>query len=179
MRMMSPKRDQRVLPQATVGPQGYSMNMSMVPMQQQPQYQYQSQGPMPSPQSYMAAQQYAMNPGAGPGLMRVGPRMLPVGGQQQQQQLQQQAVGGMVPGNGVISSAMPQSSATIRIPVGYYSQHPSMMPIPHQMAYSAAAGGVVPIPQQANPNQAAAYYGELMQHPLQVRQTQQLNNINS
>lgn len=134
--------------------------MSMVPMQQQqappqPQYQYQSQGSMPGPPSYLP-HQYAMNAGPVPGMMRVGPRMLPIGGQPQQQ------VGG---GNGVIGSAMPQQSATIRIPVGYYS--PSMIQA-HQMAYSAATGNVVPIPQQPNPNQAAAYYGELMQHPMQV-----------
>lgn len=153
MRMMSPKRDQRV-PQATLVQQGY--NMSMVPMQQQqtppqPQYQYQGQGAMSGPPSYLP-HQYAMNAGPVPGMMRVGPRMLPIGGGQPQQ------VGG---GNGV----MPQQSATIRIPVGYYS--PSMIQA-HQMAYSAATGNVVPIPQQPNPNQAAAYYGELMQHPMQV-----------
>lgn len=86
--------------------------------------------------------------------------MLPVGGVVGGPQVSGM---GVVPNNGLIGSALPQSS-TIRIPVGYYSQHPSMMPIPHQMAYSATGAGMS-IPQ-INPNQA--YYGELMQHPLQV-----------
>lgn len=162
MRLMSPKRDQRVLPQTSlVQQQGYAP-MPMIGMQQQqqqPQYQYQSQAIPGVPPSYLP-QSYAPNAGpvgaAAAGMMRVGPRMLPVGG----------VVGGPQVsgvGNGLIGSALPQSS-TIRIPVGYYSQHPSMMPIPLQMAYSATGAGMS-IPQ-INPNQA--YYGELMQHPLQV-----------
>lgn len=161
---MSPKRDPRVLPQAALAQQqqqGYTtMPMASLQQQQQqqqvvPQYQYQSQT-MSGPPTYLT-QPYPANPAAA-GMMRVGPRMLPVGVGMTA------PVGGVVPSNGMISSAMPQSS-TIRIPVGYYSQHPSMMPIPHQMVYSAAAAGVS-IPQ-SNPTQAA-YYAELKQHPLQA-----------
>lgn len=184
--MMSPKRDQRVLPQAALvqqqhQQQGYTMQMMSGPQQQQQpppqpsglvQYQYQSQA-MPGPASYLAQQYVPANSNVGPGpagILRMGPRMLPVGGSP--------AVSGMVPGNGVISSTMAPQPSTIRIPVSYYSQQPpaqpqpSMVPIPHQMGgYPVSVSTGVPI-QQANPNQAAAaYYGELMQHPLQVSLT--------
>lgn len=151
--MMSPKRDPRVLPQQGMQQQQQGYNMSMVPMQQQqqlppqPQYQYQSQA-MPGQPSYMS-QQYVMSGGGGGGILRAGPRMLPVNS-------------GI--GNGMIGTGPPPSS------IGYYSQHPSMLPMSHQMAYSTANVGGGGVPQ--NPNQVAAYYGELMQHqqqhPLQV-----------
>lgn len=170
MRMMSPKRDQRVLPQAALiqqqqlQQQGYN-TMPMIAMQQQPQYQYQP-SQLPGPPSYLP-QPYATNTGAGPGMMRVGPRMLPVGVVGAGGGVP--GVAGVVPSNGLINAALPPSS-TIRIPVGYYSQHPSMMPLPHQMAYSTAPAAV-PIPQT---NQA--YYGELIQHPLQVSQRRRKNS---
>lgn len=164
--MMSPKRDQRILPQANLIQQQQQQVYGQMPpqpqqqQQQMQQYQYQSQVLPQGPPTYLP-QQYAPNPVNGATLMRVGPRMLPLG----------VPTAGVVPGNGVISSAMPQSAATVRIPLGYYSQHPSMVPVAPQMAYSSAmaAAGGVPIPQTNNPNPpAASYYGDLLQHPLQV-----------
>lgn len=164
--MMSPKRDPRVLPQQAVLMQQQGYSMTMVPMQQQlqqsqqpqpQQYQYQSQA-MPCPPSYMS-QQYVMSAGGG-GILRSGPRMLPVN-----------SGAGLGIGNGMIGSGQPPPSS-----IGYYSQHPAMLSMSHPMAYSTAAGGVgPPIPQTTtNPSQAAAYYGELMQHPLQVRNKEEV-----
>lgn len=83
-------------------------------------------------------------------------------------------VGPVLSGNGgVINPGMAMATQG-QTNLGYYSQHPAMMPpMSHQMVYSAAAANAgMSIPQHSSPSQvaAAAYYGDLMQqHPMQVR----------